>query len=169
MKVEKQVKKEARKVKKKASGFFGEFKAFIAHGNVFDLAVGVIIGAAIKDLVNGVVNDILTPIINCIGSAKGDDAIKQMSIPLGSSGQYIMIGDVISQIISFLIMALVVFLLMRSIRKISTFSFKKKKAVRPTVKTCPYCKTEIHIDATRCPHCTSILEEQNELKDDEIK
>lgn len=165
MKVDKRVEYGAKKVGRSTRKFFSDFKEFISRGNMMDLAVGVIIGAAVKDLVSGFVKDIFTPIINCIGSAKGEDAIRQMTIPLGDSGQSIMIGDLISDIISFVIMAFVVFLIVRSVKKISEISFRKKIEEEPTTKICPFCKSEIDIEAVRCPHCTSILEEIDEEKD----
>jgi large conductance mechanosensitive channel len=158
-----EIKSEVKKVRKGTRGFFREFKEFISQGNVIDLAVGVIIGAAFKDLVTGLVNKIFTPIINCLGSAKGENQIKQLVIPLGHSGQSIMIGDFISDIISFIIMAFIVFLLVKSIRKISSIG-RKKEIVK--VKVCPYCKSEIDIEASRCPNCTSDLTQQEEEKED---
>lgn len=153
-------KKEVKKLGKDTKGFFREFKEFISQGNVLDLAVGVIIGAAFKDLVSGLVSKIFTPIINCIGSAKGEDAIRQFTIPLGNSGQSIMLGDFISELISFVIMAFIVFLLVKSIRRVASIGVKKKEEEEKlTEKICPYCRTEIDIKATRCPHCTSILDE----------
>ena len=138
--------------------FLEEFRAFIAKGNVLDMAVGVIIGGAFGSVVSGLTDNIIQPLLNCIGGAN-----VQGKIQLFGTENYIDYGAFISAIINFLIMALVVFLIVKSVNKISETASKlgKKKEeeapAAPTTKVCPYCKSEIAIDATKCPHCTSDL------------
>lgn len=138
--------------------FLEEFRAFIAKGNVLDLAVGVIIGGAFGSVVKGLTDNIIQPLLNCIGGAN-----VQGKIQLFGTENYLDYGAFISAIINFLIMAFVVFLIVKSVNKLSETASKlgKKKEeeapAAPTTKVCPYCKSEIAIDATKCPHCTSDL------------
>lgn len=134
--------------------FFEEFKKFIARGNVMDMAVGIIIGGTFTSIVNSLVNDIINPLLGLFGGM--NFAQLQWNI----TGDVILYyGNFITAIINFLIMALVVFILIRTINKAGErFSKKDKTPVAPTTKKCPYCKSEIAIDAIRCPHCTSQLE-----------
>lgn len=139
--------------------FLEEFKAFISKGNVLDLAVGVIIGGAFGSVVSGLTDNIIQPLLNCIGGAE-----VQGKIRLFGTENFLDYGAFISSIINFLIMALVVFLIVKSVNKISDAAQKLSKkdeqeeALAPTTKICPYCKSEIDIEATRCPHCTSQLD-----------
>jgi len=135
--------------------FPNEFKKFIARGNVMDMAVGIIIGGAFTTIVNSLVNDMINPLLGLFGGMNFDQL--QWNI----TGDVILYyGKFITAIINFLIMALVVFILVRTINKAGErFSKKDKTPAAPTTKKCPYCKSEIAIDATRCPHCTSQLEE----------
>lgn len=133
--------------------FMEEFKKFIARGNVMDMAVGVIIGGAFTAIVNSLVNDIMMPILSlitggmdfthlCIVLGKGEDA---------ATLNY---GAFLAAVINFLLIALVIFFLIKFINKLAP---KKEKAPE-TTKACPYCKEKIDIKATRCSHCTSNLE-----------
>ena len=135
--------------------FLNEFKKFIARGNVMDMAVGIIIGGAFTTIVNSLVNDMINPLLGLFGGMNFDQL--QWNI----TGDVVLYyGKFITAIINFLIMALVVFILVRTINKAGErFSKKDKTPAAPTTKKCPYCKSEIAIDATRCPHCTSQLEE----------
>jgi large conductance mechanosensitive channel len=133
---------------------FSEFKAFIAKGSVIDLAVGVIIGAAFKGIVDSLVSDIISPLIGLIADTNFTDLVWQIG---GVSIKY---GAFITAIINFLLMAIVLFLIVKAISATREFGGKLKKGeppvpAEPTEKTCPYCKSKIAIDATRCPHCTS--------------
>lgn len=132
--------------------FIEEFKAFALKGNVMDLAVGVIIGAAFQDLVTSFTESFINPIINSIGGAKVAGHFE-----LFSTGQYIEYGKFLTAVINFLIMAFVIFMLMKAINKLMSLG-KHEEAAAPTTKKCPYCKTDIDIEAVRCPHCTSVLE-----------
>ncbi|MDD6603179.1 MAG: large conductance mechanosensitive channel protein MscL [Eubacteriales bacterium] len=128
---------------------FSEFKAFISKGNVLDLAVGVIIGSAFGSIVTALTDNIIQPLINLIGSAEIQGKI---ALP---KGQFIDYGAFISAIINFLIMALVIFFIVKAVNKAMSVGKKPEEAPAPTTKVCPFCKSEIHIDAVKCPHCTS--------------
>lgn len=136
--------------------FIKEFKEFISRGNVMDMAVGVIIGGAFTAIVTSLVNDILMPVLSLI---TGGLDFTSLCIVLGEgeNAATLNYGAFIAAIINFLLIAFVIFLLVKMINKFS----RKKKEEEPapvTTKTCPFCKEEISIDATRCPHCTSELE-----------
>ncbi|RKJ43269.1 large conductance mechanosensitive channel protein MscL [bacterium 1XD8-76] len=132
--------------------FLEEFKAFALKGNVMNMAVGVIIGAAFGDLVTSFTTNIIQPIIACIGSAEVHGRID-----LFGTGNYIDYGAFLSSVIYFLIMALVIFMLVKTMNRVMDIGKKKEEAPAPTTKKCPYCRSEIALDAVRCPHCTSEL------------
>ncbi|WP_034218506.1 large conductance mechanosensitive channel protein MscL [Lachnoclostridium phytofermentans] len=133
--------------------FLKEFKAFALKGNVMNLAVGVIIGSAFQGIVTSLTDNILSPIIGLFTRQNFD------SLQLDIFGITLKYGAFITAIINFIIMAFVVFLLVKGMNKILSFDERKVKAeVKPTEKECPFCMTKIHINATRCPHCTSQLE-----------
>lgn len=134
--------------------FFAEFKAFIAQGNVLDLAVGVIIGAAFKDIVTSLTDNILQPIINLIGASDVAGSIQIGNDPTNLLNY----GAFISAIINFVIMAFVIFIIVKAVNKVMAIGKKEEEAPAPTTKTCPYCKSEIDLEATKCPHCTSDVE-----------
>ena len=153
--------------KKKNCGFAAEFKKFIMRGNVIDLAVGVIIGGAFQAIVNSLVNDIVMPVISLI--TKGVDfsnwfialdgqkyATAAAAAEAGAAT--LNFGTFISAVLNFLIMAFIIFLIVKSINTVSE-KVSKKEEPAPTTKKCPYCKSEISIEATRCPNCTSELSE----------
>ena len=128
--------------------FFNEFKKFIMRGNVIDLAVGVIIGAAFQAIVTSLTTDIISPILGIFGGMNFD----QLSFEI--NGAVIGYGKFLTAVINFLIMAFVIFLLVKLINKIMSFG-KKPVEKKITTKKCPYCCSEIDIKATKCPHCTS--------------
>lgn len=132
--------------------FFDEFKKFILRGNVMDMAVGVIIGAAFQAIVTSLVSDIISPIIGLIANT-------DMSYLVWTVGDVeIRYGAFITAIINFIIMAFVIFTIVRTINKVADSHKKPEAPAAPTTKVCPYCKSEIAIDASKCPHCTSDLE-----------
>ena len=140
-----------------------EFKKFIMRGNVFDLAVGIIIGGAFGKIVTSFVNDILMP---PIGALLGKVDFSNLFISLTgekyaslaaaqeAGAATINYGMFFNTILDFVIVAFVIFLLIRQVNKLK----KEEPAAAPTTKPCPYCKTDIPLAATRCPHCTSQLE-----------
>ena len=140
----------------KKSGFVEEFKKFIMRGNVMDMAVGVIVGGAFTAIVTSLNADILTPILGIFGGT--DFSHLQVTLGSGENAPVLMYGNFLTAIINFLITALVIFLLIKGINGISN-RLSKKEVKAPTTKKCPYCVSEIAKEATRCPHCTSILEE----------
>ncbi|MCR5418884.1 MAG: large conductance mechanosensitive channel protein MscL [Lachnospiraceae bacterium] len=133
--------------------FMEEFKAFALKGNVMDMAVGVIIGAAFGNIVTALTECFIQPLIALIGGAEVHG-----TIPLGASGQALDYGTFITAVINFVIMALILFAMLKAINKLMDLGKKKEEEAAPTTKICPYCKSEINKDATRCPHCTSQLE-----------
>lgn len=157
--------------------FFSEFKTFVMRGNVVDLAVAVIIGGAFQAIVNSFINDLVMPFIGLItGGINFADQYLVLKVPetvdpaaleaaktaadataLGATVWAY--GSFITAVINFLIMALVVFLLVKAINKVQTIGKKKEEAPAPTTKKCPYCLSEIDIKATRCPHCTSEIKD----------
>ncbi len=138
--------------------FFNEFKKFAMRGNVIDMAVGIIIGAAFGKIVNSLVEDVLMP---PIGLLLGKVDFSELKFAL-TDDVAIRYGAFINALISFLIVAFAVFLLIKAINTLQEKMIAKEKAeekAEPTTKTCPYCFSEISINATRCPHCTSELKE----------
>ena len=137
---------------KKAKGFIAEFKEFISHGNVIDLAVGVIIGSAFTAIVTALVEDIINPLIGLFFKADFSDVV----ISLGGSS--IKIGEFVNSVINFLIVAFVLFVVIKFINGLHKKPAAPAAPAEPTTKVCPYCQSEISIKAVRCPHCTSKLE-----------
>lgn len=150
-----------------------EFKKFIMRGNMLDLAVGMIIGTAFNAIVTSLVNDIFMPLLGCI---IGDTDFSNLYLILSNPDNVAKpatlaeaqelglatfnYGNFITAVIHFLIMAVIVFLIVKGMNKLSDLgnSLKKKepeKPAEPTTKICPFCQSEISIKATRCPHCTS--------------
>ncbi len=136
----------------KKKGFIAEFKEFALRGSVMDLAVGVIIGAAFQAIVNSLVEDILSPILGLVLRANFSD----LSVSLFDGDLVLRYGSFIMAIINFVLMAFVIFLIIKGINAIRNRG-KKEEAADPTEKTCPFCQSQISIKATRCPHCTSEL------------
>ena len=137
--------KEIKGIKK----FFEEFKAFAMRGNVLDMAVGVVIGGAFTAIVNSLVNDIINPSIGLFFNADFSD----VGIHVGD----VMIG-IGAFIINFLIVAFVLFVVIKTINALHKKPAEPEAPAEPTTKVCPYCQSEISIKAVRCPHCTSKLE-----------
>ena len=138
--------------------FFSEFKEFISKGNVMDMAVGIIVGGAFTAIVNSLTNDVINPLIGSI--FKMDFSELSVSI----NGADLMYGAFIMAIINFIIIAFVLFLIVKGMNKLRARAEEKKKAeeeeAAPTTKICPFCKSEVPIEATRCAHCTSELPEE---------
>ena len=143
----------------KSNGFLNEFKKFILRGNVVDMAVGVIVGGAFTSIVTSLNQDILTPILGIFGGT--DFSNLQVTLGSGENAPVLAYGNFITAVINFLITAFVIFCLVKGINTISDkLKRKEEQPAAPTTKKCPCCKSEIAIDATRCPHCTSQLEEK---------
>jgi large conductance mechanosensitive channel len=139
-----------------------DFKAFVMKGNVLDLAVAVIIGAAFGAIVTSMVNDVVMP---PIGMALGHIDFKELFISLNgqpyptlaaakaAAAPVIAYGQFLNTVINFLIVAFVIFLVVRTAAKLQ----RPQAVAAPTTKDCGFCFQAIPIPATRCPHCTSQL------------
>ena len=133
--------------------FFQEFKTFAMRGNVLDMAIGVVVGAAFKAIVDSLVNDIISPVIGLFF------ATDFSAVVLTVRGVDIGIGSFLNAVINFVIVAFSLFVVVKAVNAASALYKKKPEPPKvPTTKICPYCQTEIPIKATRCPHCTSELE-----------
>jgi len=145
--------------KDKGKGLAAEFKKFIMRGNVMDMAVGVIVGGAFTAIVTSLNKDILTPILGIFGGM--DFSHLAITLGEGEAAPVLAYGNFITAVLNFLITAFVIFMLVKGINALNDHLSKKEeeKPAAPTTKTCPYCKTTIAIDATRCPNCTSMLDE----------
>lgn len=132
--------------------FMKEFKEFALKGNVMNLAIGVIIGAAFQSLITSFTECFINPIINSIGGAEVAGHFE-----IFSTGQYIEYGAFITAVINFFIMAFVIFMMMKGMNALSNLG-KKKEEAAPLTRKCPYCYGEIDIKAIKCMHCTSDIE-----------
>ena len=135
-------------------GIIKEFKEFISRGNVIDLAVGVIIGGAFTGIVTSLNQDIITPILGMFGGV--DFSNLKLTLGLSEKAPVLTYGNFLTAVINFLITAAVVFSLVKGINSV-TKRMSPKEEGKITTKVCPYCKTEIPVDAVRCPHCTTEL------------
>lgn len=137
--------------------FLAEFKEFIARGNVLDMAVGIIIGGAFTAVVSSLVKDVINPFLGLVGGMNFDQLTLHITDTVTLN-----YGSFITAVLNFLIMAFVVFILVKSLNAVSKKVSRKKEEEKeePTTKVCPFCKSEIDIEATRCPHCTSILDDE---------
>ncbi len=135
--------------------FLNEFKTFALRGNVMDLAVGMIIGSAFTAIVTALKDNFIQPILDFITRTHTADYYAK-EVLLGYLSAFI------SAIINFIIIAFVLFLLIKGMNTLMSIGKKKEepKEEAPTTKVCPFCKSEIAIEATRCAHCTSKLGEE---------
>ena len=132
-----------------------ELRDFILRGNVMDMAVGIIIGAAFGIIVDSLVKDIIMPPIGWV-LGKVDFSNLKLTMADDVTINY---GAFLNNVISFIIVAFAVFILIKAINRVQASVAKQEaEKVEATTKICPYCKSEIAIDATRCPHCTSELD-----------
>ena len=154
-------------VVKKSKGFFSEFKEFITKGNVMDMAVGVIIGAAFQNIINSLVNDIIMPIISKITGginftnwfiSLDGGHYKTLAQAQKAGAATLNYGTFLTYVINFILMAFVIFLMVKFMNRVRTTIEKEKEAPAPDTKECPYCMSKIPVKAKRCPYCTSELE-----------
>ena len=129
--------------------FLQEFKEFALRGNVMDLAIGVIIGAAFQAIINSMVNDVLSPLIGLIANTD----LSYLVLTIGDVD--VKYGSFLTAVINFLI-----FLLVKGMNALASLGHRNdtEEEEAPTEKTCPFCYGKIDIKATRCPHCTSMIE-----------
>lgn len=135
-------------------GMIKEFKEFAVKGNVIDMAVGIIIGAAFGKIVSSLVNDVIMPPIGMlVGSVDFSDLAFELKSPIGDAKPVLVkYGLFINSVIDFVIIAFVIFMLIKQINRL-----KREAPQSPTTRECPKCISTISIKATRCPHCTSEL------------
>ena len=133
--------------------FISEFKEFALRGNVMDMAVGIIIGAAFTAIVTSLVDDIISPLIGLLVKVDFNNLVATVFNVDIKYGAFIM------AVINFLIVALVLFCIIKAMNKAMSLSKEEEAEEEPTTKECPFCLQEIPIKATRCPHCTSELSE----------
>lgn len=141
-----------------------EFKEFISRGNVMDMAIGIIIGGAFTSVVSSLVADVINPFLGLFGGMNFDRL--SWNIMADVTLNY---GKFLTTIINFLIMAFVIFIIVKLMNTLSgRFSQKEEEDLAPTTKICPFCMSEIDIEASRCPHCTSqiVPAEMEEVADD---
>ncbi len=153
--------------------FLRDFKDFLFKGNALDLAVGVIVATAFSAVVNSLVKDVIMPPIGLALSGVDFSNLyiqlnkTAVAVPPGTpvaaahemGAVTLNYGNFITTIINFVIIAFVIFVLIRAITKAKEVAKKDVKVEGPNTKVCPFCQTEINIKATRCPHCTSQLPE----------
>ena len=132
--------------------FMEEFKAFALRGNVMDMAIGVIIGGAFSGIVTSLTDNFINPILNVITGG----ATYSLQDVSGFASSFI------SSVVNFVIMAFILFCLLKAVNRVTSIGAKKEEPATLTTKKCPFCMTEIDIHATRCPHCTSQLPEKTE-------
>ncbi|SDB02374.1 large conductance mechanosensitive channel protein MscL [Butyrivibrio sp. INlla16] len=154
------------KALEKSKGFANEFREFIMRGNVMDLAVGVIIGGAFQSIINSLVNDIIMPVISVLTGgidfsnwfiSLDGSKYSNLAAAQEAGAATLNYGVFITAVINFLLMALVIFCIVKSLNKVSEKVKKEQEEEAPTTKICPHCKSEINIEATKCPCCTSDL------------
>ena len=131
--------------------FINEFKDFAMKGNVMDMAVGIIIGSAFTGIVTSLVDNILSPVIGLLTKGNFD------GLAVDFFGVTLKYGSFIMAVINFLIVAFVLFVIIKAMNKAKSLGQKQEEEAEPEVKECPYCMSEIPVKATRCPHCTSQL------------
>lgn len=133
--------------------FISEFKAFALRGNVMDMAVGVLIGGAFSGIVTSLTDNFIRPVLNFLTGA----ARYTLADAAGFGSSFL------SAVVNFIIMAFILFCMMKAINKAMSLGHKEEEAPRaPATKICPFCKSEIPIGAVRCGHCTSMLEDTEE-------
>ncbi|HAF61756.1 MAG TPA: large conductance mechanosensitive channel protein MscL [Anaerolineaceae bacterium] len=140
-----------------------EFKEFIQRGSVIDLAIGVILGSTFGKIISSLVNDIIMPPIGLlIGKVDfsnlfvtlSGDSYKTLQDAQNAGAVTLNYGVFLNQVMEFIIIALVLFIVIKQINRLNQ---SKTEPIKATTKNCPYCYTEIPLQATRCPHCTSKL------------
>ena len=151
---------------------WSEFKKFAFRGNVVDMAVGVMIGGALNSIVSSLVNDVFMPLFGLILNTatlnakyiilKGRDLVEAgmtAAEATAAGASVLTYGAFVSAVLNFLIMVVIVFFIVKLLNKLKTIGHKPaEEEPAPEPRLCPYCKSVIADDATRCPHCTSQLE-----------
>lgn len=133
--------------------FFAEFKAFILRGNVLDMAVGVIIGGAFTGIVTSLTANFINPLLSTVMTGTPGN-LGDTDLPWTAGGAA---SAFLTTVINFIITAFVLFCLIKAVNKVMTMNKKPEAPAAPTTKKCPFCCSDVAIEATRCPHCTSEL------------
>lgn len=147
----------------------GEFKKFVMRGNVIDMAVGIIIGGAFTKIVNSMVADVMMPPLGLLmgkvdfsnwfivikDGSQVPAPYASLSVAQAAGATTLNVGNFLNAVISFLIVAFCIFLLIKLINKLDNLKKTEEPVAAPTTKKCPFCCSEIPLEATRCPHCTS--------------
>lgn len=128
--------------------FLQEFRDFALRGNVMDMAIGVIIGAAFSDIVTSLTDNFINPILSMI-----TQGARYTLVDVGGFA-----SNFLSAVVNFIIMAFILFCLLRAVNKAMSLGKKKEEPAAPTTKECPHCLSQIPIKATKCAHCTSEVE-----------
>ena len=142
--------------------FFEEFKAFALKGNMMDMAIGVIIGGAFSTLVTSLTDNLISPILGILGKVNFDAMMWDV---FGDGKLVFKYGAFITAVINFLIVAFVLFVVIKFVNALHKKPAEPEAPAEPTTKVCPYCQSEISIKAVRCPQCTSKLEGFPEIND----
>ncbi|MCL2813312.1 MAG: large conductance mechanosensitive channel protein MscL [Oscillospiraceae bacterium] len=146
---------------------FDDFKKFAFKGNVMDMAIGVVIGGAFGKIVTSLVNDMIMPLLTLLTGkikfenlfvALNGETYETIEAAKDAGAATLNYGMFVISVIDFLIIAASIFIVMKQINQISKKLQKKKEEPEPTLKECPFCKSQINIKATRCPNCTSQME-----------
>ena len=135
-----------------------EFKKFMLRGNVIDLSVGIIIGGAFNKIVSSLTGDIITPLVTLLirNFYKGDESFSGLNYVFDEATNLaVNVGTFLTYILDFLLTGIAIFILVKVINRFNDKLKKPAPPAAPTTKKCPYCKTDISIDATRCAFCTS--------------
>ncbi len=127
--------------------FMEEFKTFALRGNVMDMAIGVLIGGAFSGIVTSLTDNFINPILKFLTAGE-----RYSWADLGGFA-----SNFLSSVVNFIIMAFILFCILRAVNKVASLGAKKHVSEAPVTKVCPYCQSTISIQATRCPHCTSEL------------
>lgn len=163
-KINMKIDKLRRELMKKGIGLIEEFKKFIARGNVVDMAVGVIVGGTFTSIVTSLNQDILTPILGIFGGK--DFSFLKFKLGSEENAPVLLYGNFITAVINFLITSFIIFILVKMMNTISEkLGAKEEVKAAPSTKDCPYCKSKIDLNATRCPHCTSHITAQENTQD----
>ena len=148
--------------------FLHDFKEFAFKGTIFDLAVGMMIGSAFTAIVTSLVNDIFMPLFGLMTGRVDFSKLfftldgkeyASLSEAENAGAAVIKYGSFISAFVNFILIALVIFLFLKIVIRL-----KKPKEEPATTKKCPFCKSDINIEAVRCPHCTSVLQDEKECE-----
>ncbi len=157
---------------KKKKGIIGEFKEFIMRGNVMDLAVAVIVGGAFQKIITSLTNDIIMPLVTLVTGgidfnnwflALDGSSYATLAEAQAAGAATFNYGAFLTVVLNFLILAAIIFAMVKGMNALEEKTRRKEETEpeAPTTKICPYCLSEIALEAVRCPHCTSELDKES--------